>query len=156
MCKIMVVANQKGGVAKTSTVRNLSYSLAKLGQRVLAVDFDGQFNLTTCFGIENPNELEHTIATLMTRLMNDEEIPAKDEYILKVGNVDLIPSSIQLSVVDANLRLEMGSDRLLSCLLDPLSRRFCFWLKAIHARLSLLTAHSMQTIKELAKFFDLL
>lgn len=64
MCKIIVVANQKGGVAKTSTVRNLSYSLAELGKRVLTVDFDAQFNLTTCFGIENPNELKHTIAIL--------------------------------------------------------------------------------------------
>ena len=68
MCKIIVVANQKGGVAKTSTVRNLSYSLAKLGKRVLCVDFDAQFNLTTCFGIENPNEVKHTIATLMNSI----------------------------------------------------------------------------------------
>lgn len=40
MCKVIVVANQKGGVAKTSTVRNLAYSLAEMGKRVLAVDFD--------------------------------------------------------------------------------------------------------------------
>ncbi len=98
MCKIIVVANQKGGVAKTSTVRNLSYSLAELGKRVLTVDFDAQFNLTTCFGIENPNELRHTIATLMTNMLNDEEIPVKEEYVRRIGKVDLIPSSIQLSV----------------------------------------------------------
>lgn len=45
--KIIVVANQKGGVAKTSTVRNLSYALAEMGQKVLVVDFDPQYNLTT-------------------------------------------------------------------------------------------------------------
>ena len=89
MCKIIVVANQKGGVAKTSTVRNLSYSLAELGKRVLTVDFDAQFNLTTCFGIENPNELRHTIATLMTSMLNDEEIPVKEEYVRRIGKVDL-------------------------------------------------------------------
>ena len=120
MCKTIVVANQKGGVAKTSTVRNMSYSLAELGKRVLVVDFDAQFNLTTCFGIENPNELQHTIATLMTGMLNDEDIPVKGEYVMTVGKVDLIPSSIQLSVVDANLRLEMGSDRLLANLLETL------------------------------------
>lgn len=103
MCKIIVVANQKGGVAKTSTIRNLSYSLAELGKRVLTVDFDAQFNLTTCFGIENPNELKHTIATLMTSMLNDEDITVKNEYVMTVGKVDLIPSSILLSVVDANL-----------------------------------------------------
>ena len=45
--KIIVMANQKGGVAKTSSTRNLAYSLAEMGQRVLAVDFDPQTNLTT-------------------------------------------------------------------------------------------------------------
>ena len=44
--KIIVVANQKGGVAKTSTVRNLSYALAEMGKKVLVVDFDPQYNLT--------------------------------------------------------------------------------------------------------------
>lgn len=47
--KIIVVANQKGGVAKTSTVRNLSYALAEMGKKVLVVDFDPQYNLTTSF-----------------------------------------------------------------------------------------------------------
>ena len=51
MSKIIVVANQKGGVAKTSTVRNLSYSLAELGKKVLTVDLDPQSNLTIGFGI---------------------------------------------------------------------------------------------------------
>jgi fucose permease len=98
MCKIIVVANQKGGVAKTSTVRNLSHSLTELGKRVLAVDFDPQFNLTTCFGIENPNELDHTTATLMTKMLDDVELPPKENFIRSIGKVDLIPSSIQLSL----------------------------------------------------------
>ena len=51
MCKIIVMANQKGGVAKTSSTRNLAYSLAEMGQRVLAVDFDPQTNLTISFGM---------------------------------------------------------------------------------------------------------
>lgn len=60
MSKIIVVANQKGGVAKTSTVRNLSYSLAELGKKVLTVDLDPQSNLTIGFGMtakENGTEL---------------------------------------------------------------------------------------------------
>ena len=143
MCKIMVVANQKGGVAKTSTVRNLSYSIAELGKRVLAVDFDAQFNLTTCFGIENPNELKHTIATLMTSMLDDEEIPSKKEYIISIGKVDLIPSSIQLSVVDANLRLEMGSDRILSNLLESLRNDYDYIIVDTCPSLGTLTINAL-------------
>ena len=51
MCKIIVMANQKGGVAKTSSTRNLAYSLAELGKKVLAVDFAPQTNLTISFGL---------------------------------------------------------------------------------------------------------
>ena len=81
MCKIIVVAAQKGGVGKTSTVRNLSYSLAELGKRVLAVDFDPQFSLTTCFGVDS-DKLEHTSATLMTTMLEDEELTQKKDFLL--------------------------------------------------------------------------
>lgn len=148
MCKIIVVANQKGGVAKTSTVRNLSYSLAELGKRVLTVDFDAQFNLTTCFGIENPNELQHTVATLMTSMLNDEEIPMKEEYVITVGKVDLIPSSIQLSVVDANLRLEMGSDRLLANLLETLKPDYDYIIVDTCPSLGTLTINALTAADE--------
>ena len=148
MGKIIVVANQKGGVAKTSTVRNLSYSLAELGKRVLTVDFDAQFNLTTCFGIENPNELRHTIATLMTSMLNDEEIPVKEEYVRRIGKVDLIPSSIQLSVVDANLRLEMGSDRLLANLLETLKPDYDYIVVDTCPSLGTLTINALTAADE--------
>ena len=61
--KIIVVANQKGGVAKTSTVRNLSYALAEMGKKVLVVDFDPQYNLTTSFGVL-PTQAPYNTGTL--------------------------------------------------------------------------------------------
>lgn len=63
--KIIVVANQKGGVAKTSTVRNLSYALAEMGKKVLVVDFDPQYNLTTSFGVL-PTQAPYNTGTLTT------------------------------------------------------------------------------------------
>ena len=65
--KIIVMANQKGGVAKTSSTRNLAYSLAELGKKVLAVDFDPQTNLTISFGVA-PAALQETTASLMMKL----------------------------------------------------------------------------------------
>lgn len=120
MAEIIAVANQKGGVGKTTTTLNLGYSLKEIGKRVLIVDFDSQANLSTCFGIENPNDIETNIAHLMMKKMDDEVLPDKAAYIVSNNSVDLIPSSIFLSVVDANLRLEMGSERLLAEILEPL------------------------------------
>ena len=76
MCKIIVMANQKGGVAKTSSTRNLAYSLAELGKKVLAVDFDPQTNLTISFGVA-PAALQETTASLMMKLVMDEAMPEK-------------------------------------------------------------------------------
>ena len=118
MAEIIAIANQKGGVGKTTTTLNLGYSLKKLGKKVLMVDFDSQANLTTYFGIERPNDIETNIAHLMMIKMEDDDLPDKESYIISNDGLDIIPSSIYLSVVDANLRLEMGSERILAEILD--------------------------------------
>ena len=108
MCKIIVMANQKGGVAKTSSTRNLAYSLAELGKKVLAVDFDPQTNLTISFGVA-PAALQETTASLMMKLVMDEAMPEKGSYILNIGKVDLLPSKKTLTVAEVNLLNERTS-----------------------------------------------
>ena len=65
MGKIIMIGSMKGGVSKTVTTYNLAYSLQKLGKKVLAVDFDSQANLSTCFGIEDTAAVPVTIGHLM-------------------------------------------------------------------------------------------
>lgn len=117
--KIIVVANQKGGVAKTSTVRNLSYALAEMGKKVLVVDFDPQYNLTTSFGVL-PTQAPYNTGTLITNLLLDESLPDTNEFIQKIGSVDLIPSSRSLTVAEANLLMTPDSNDYLAALLNPL------------------------------------
>ena len=147
MCKIIVVAAQKGGVGKTSTVRNLSYSLSELGKRVLAVDFDPQFSLTTCFGVDS-DKLEHTSATLMTTMLEDEELTQKKDFLLHIGKTELIPSSIQLSVIEANLRLEMGSEHQFSNLLESLRGDYDYILVDTCPSLGTLTISALTAADE--------
>ena len=100
------MANQKGGVAKTSSTRNLAYSLAELGKKVLAVDFDPQTNLTISFGVA-PAALQETAASLMMKLVMDEALPEKGSYILNIGKVDLLPSKKTLTVAEVNLLIDV-------------------------------------------------
>lgn len=65
MGKIYMIGSQKGGTAKTTTTFNLAYCLRKMGKRVLAVDFDSQANLTTCFEVEDTGVLDNTTGHLM-------------------------------------------------------------------------------------------
>ena len=112
MGKILMCGSFKGGVGKTASSWNLAYSLAEIGKKVLAVDFDSQANLTTCFGVENPAEVPVTIGHLMMNMLEDEKLPDASEYIMSRNGVDFIPSSMMLSAVDSKLRMEMGSEKL--------------------------------------------
>lgn len=94
MGKIIILGSEKGGVAKTTSTFNLAYALAKEGKKVLAVDFDSQANLSTCFGIENTAAVPVTVGHLMMHRIEDEELPDASEYIQSRNGVDFISSSI--------------------------------------------------------------
>ena len=64
-CKVVSVANQKGGVAKTTTAVNLGIGLAREGRRVLLIDADAQGSLTASLGVQEPDSLEYTLTTVI-------------------------------------------------------------------------------------------
>ena len=78
MGKIYMIGAMKGGVGKSVSVFNLAYSLKKRGKKVLAVDFDPQSNLTTCFGAD---EVDVAIGDLMMDVIEEENLPEREEYI---------------------------------------------------------------------------
>ena len=143
MGKIIVIGSQKGGVGKTTTTLNLAYSLREMGKKVLTVDFDSQANLTTCYGIEDTDALEYTIGHLMMAQI-EEELPEDfEDYIQNREGVDYIPSSIYLSVVDAKLRTEMGAERMLAEVLEPLRSRYDYILIDTCPALGMLTINAL-------------
>lgn len=148
MGKIIVIGSQKGGVGKTTTTLNLAYSLKELGKKVLTVDFDSQANLTTCYGVEDTGVLEYTIGHLMMAQMEEEVTESFEDYIQSRDGVDYLPSSIYLSVVDAKLRTEMGAERMLAEVLEPLKSRYDYILIDTCPSLGMLTINAFLMAKE--------
>lgn len=73
--KVYLVGATKGGVGKSVLSYNLAYSLAKLGKKILAVDFNSQANMSTCFGVEDTAAVQITIGHLVMNQIEDEEMP---------------------------------------------------------------------------------
>lgn len=145
MGKIYMIGAMKGGVGKSVSVFNLAYSLQKRGKRVLAVDFDPQANLTTCFGAE---DVAVAVGDLMMAVIEDEELPEREEYIWERNGVDFIPSSIQLSAVEAKLRLEMGTEKMLATILEPLKGDYDYILIDTSPSLGALNINAMAAADE--------
>ena len=140
MAKVYMIGGMKGGTGKSLSTFNLAYSLQKMGKRVLTVDLDPQANLTTCFGVE---DADVTIADLMMSVIEDEVLPERSEYIWERNGVELIPGSMGWSAVEAKLRLEMGTEKMLERVLDPLKDEYDYILVDTAPTLGALNINAM-------------
>lgn len=98
MGRVIAIANQKGGVGKTTTTINLSACLAEKGQKVLAVDMDPQGNMTSGLGVDK-NNVENTVYDLIIGESSINEVIVRDV----LENLDIIPTSIDLSGAEIEL-----------------------------------------------------
>ena len=114
MCKVIAIGNQKGGTAKSTTACNLGIGLAREGERVLLIDADAQGSLTASLGFKEPDSLECTLATVMEKIINDEELEPGEGILHQEEGVDLLPGNIDLSGLEVSLVNVMSRERILS------------------------------------------
>jgi chromosome partitioning protein len=134
MAKVIVFANQKGGVAKTTTTLNLGVAFAEKGHRVLLIDLDPQGNLTMSQGL-NPDEIERSMFDVLVH-----KVPMQD--VVEEREVDIAVSSIDLAGAELALSSMIGRERALEKALAPVKDDYDFVLIDTPPSLGLLTINA--------------
>jgi chromosome partitioning protein len=136
--RIYCFANQKGGVAKTTTVVNLGAYLAAAGRRVLVVDTDPQSNATTSLGI-NPRDLSFSLYDVLVDQTPVQQVLTVTDQL----GLDLIPATTDLAGVELELARHMARERLLARALKPITEQYDFILIDEPPSLGLLTINGL-------------
>ena len=142
-CKVICIANSKGGVGKTTTAINLSAALALEGRRVLAIDADPQGDLSVSFGYKNQDQLEITLASKLANVIQDNELYPY-EGILKTGEgVDLLPSNLELASMDMNLINVMCRESTLKTYIDIVKGQYDYVVIDCMPSLGMITLNAL-------------
>lgn len=140
MGKIIAIANQKGGVGKTTTNINLSSCLASFGKNILTVDLDPQGNTSSGLGVDK-NNLELTLYDLMLENANfdDVKVKANDD----IGNLDIIPSNVNLAGAEIELIEIKEREYVLKNILNEIKNRYDYITIDCPPSLNILTLNAL-------------
>src|SRR3954451_16214010 len=132
--RVIALANQKGGVAKTTTTLNLGVAFAERGLRVLCIDLDPQGNLTMSQGL-NPDTIERSMFDVLTQRMTIDQV-------IEHREIDIAVSSIDLAGAELALASQIGRERALQKALEPVRGMYDYILFDTPPSLGLLTINA--------------
>lgn len=145
-CRVIAIANQKGGVGKTTTTSNLGIGLARQGKRVLLIDADAQGSLTASLGYREPDKLDITLANVMGNIINEEEMDAAYGILRHEEGVDLMPGNIELSGVEVSLVNVMSRETVLRSYMEEQRSRYDYILIDCMPSLGMLTINALASV----------
>jgi chromosome partitioning protein len=146
---IYAIANQKGGVGKTTLTVNLGISLARMGKRVCLIDCDPQANLTMVLGYPQPDKIPVTLPNLIYELVNENlkvensELLPKRDYILRGLDMDFIPSNKNLTATENMLVGVIGRESILKKIITYIKDDYDYILIDTMPSLNLITINAL-------------
>ena len=141
--KTIALANQKGGVGKTTTAASLGIGLSRQGKKVLLIDADAQGNLTQMLGWPQPDELSPTLSTLMEKIIAEQLIAPGEGILHHPSGVHLVPANIELSALEVTLVNTMSRETVLRQYLSTVADRYDYALIDCMPSLGMLTINAL-------------
>lgn len=143
MNKIIAIANQKGGVGKTTTCVNLGIGLVRRGKKVLLIDADAQGKLAACLGIDEPDNLEVILVNILEKVVNDEPLDTIEGILHHEEGVDFLPANIELAGLETTLVNVMSRETVLRQYVDEIRDRYDYILIDCMPSLGMMTINSL-------------
>lgn len=142
-CKTIAIANQKGGVDKTTTTLSLGVALSRLGNKVLLVDTDPQSDLTASMGWTESDKLNLNLSDLMESAIVCRDFSTEEAILHHKENIDLLPSSLDLSVTESNLFNAYSRERTLKDCLEQVKDKYDYILIDCMPSLGMMTINAL-------------
>ena len=141
-CKVIAIANQKGGVGTTTTTLNVAIGMARNGYDVLIIDFDPQGDLTSSLGWKTNDTLENSVSSMLDDYINDESIHYDSLILNHPEAVDVIPANIELADFEMRLVSVINREQTLSNCIEPLRSEYDYIFIDCPPSLGMLTVNA--------------